>query len=140
MSKKPTAPKTTAPKTTTQNTSATEAPVKPADVSAAEAAQAASQAAATEGPANQPDGSEGNLPPPGAAQGAGSESKLPELVVEAVTITSEVEGFRRAGRAWSRTPTTVQIDELSEEQLKALESEPLLQVVYVVASNEKVSA
>lgn len=132
MSKKTAAPK---------NTSATETPVNPADVSAAEAAQAASQANTTEGPANQPDGNEGDRPLPGGSQGA--DLSLPELtaknVAGAVIVTSEVEGFRRAGRTWSRTPTTVPIDALSEEQIMALEQEPLLAVVYVAAGVEKVA-
>lgn len=128
-------PKTTAAKTTKPNTSATEAPVKPADVLAAEAAQAASQATATEGPANQPVGNVENLPPVGDDQVA--DAKLRDLVIESVTVTSEVEGFRRGGRAWSRTPITIPFDELSEEQIIALEKEPLLQVVYVAAGEAK---
>lgn len=119
MSKKTAAPK---------NTSATESPVNPADVLAAGAAQAAPQASAPEGPATQPDGNEGNLPPTGEA-----------LVAEAIMVVSEVEGFRRAGRAWSRTPITVPIDELSEAQILALEQEPLLAVVYVAAGVKKVA-
>lgn len=54
-------------------------------------------------------------------------------------VVSEVEGFRRAGRAWSRAPITVPIDELSEAQILALEQEPLLAVVYVAAGIEKVA-
>lgn len=136
MSKKTTAPNTTAPKTAApMNTSAPEAPVKPADVLAAEAAQAASQATTTEGPANQPDGNVENLPPMGDAQGDGSA--LPNIVIDSVTVTSAADGFRRAGRAWSRTPTTVPLDELGEEQIIALEKEPLLLVVYNAAGEEK---
>ncbi len=128
MSKKSTAP---------TNTSATETPVNPADVLAAGAAQAAPQASAPEGPATQPDGNEGSLPPTGESTAA--DQRLDELVVEAITVVSEVEGFRRAGRAWSRTPITVPIDELSEAQILALEQEPLLAVVYVAAGVEKVA-
>lgn len=133
MSAKTKAQKTAAPK----NTSATEKPVNPADVSAMAGAQAPAQAATTEGPAKQPDGNEGNIPP--AGEGPASDKALDEAVVEAIVVTSEIEGFRRAGRAWSRTPTTVPIDELSEEQIMALEQESLLQVAYVVASTEKVA-
>ena len=128
MSKKATAPK---------NTSATETPVDPADVLATGAAQAAPQASAPEGPATQPDGNEGNSPLTGESPAAGQP--LDELVVEAVTVVSEVEGFRRAGRAWSRTPITVPIDELSEAQIMALEQEPLLAVAYVAGGVEKVA-
>lgn len=128
MSKKTTAPK---------NTSATETPVNPADVLAAGAAQAAPQASAPEGPATQPDGNEGNPPPTGEVPVA--DQRLDDPVAQAITVVSEVEGFRRAGRAWSRTPITVPIDELSEAQILALEQEPLLAVVYVAAGVEKVA-
>jgi len=144
MSNKKQTPKPAAPK----NTSATEKPVNPADVLATGAAQAASPAMASEGPAKQPDGNEGKLPPAGEgpAASSGESSAAPAegnalspIAVEALVVTSEIEGFRRAGRAWSRTPTTVPIAELSEEQIVALEQESLLQVVYVAASTEKVA-
>lgn len=121
-----------------KDTSATEKPVNPADVLATEAAQAASPASAPEGPAIQPDGDEGNLPLSGEPPAV--SPPLDDLVVEAIMVVSEVEGFRRAGRAWSRTPITVPVDELSEEQIAALEREPLLAVVYVAAGLEKVAA
>lgn len=120
-----------------KDTSATEKPVNPADVLAAGAAQAAPQASAPEGPATKPDGNEVNPPPTGESPAA--DQRLDDPVVEAITVVSEVEGFRRAGRAWSRTPITVPIDELSEAQILALEQEPLLAVVYVAAGVEKVA-
>ena len=44
-------------------------------------------------------------------------------------ITSRREGFRRAGRAWSAAPTTVDADAFSAEQLEQLRAEPMLIVV-----------
>lgn len=38
------------------------------------------------------------------------------------------DGFRRAGRAWSKEETTVPLAELDEAQVAALEAEPLLVV------------
>ena len=46
-----------------------------------------------------------------------------------LTVTAKREGFRRAGRAWSTTPQTVPIAELTEEQLDALRADPNLVVV-----------
>jgi hypothetical protein len=53
---------------------------------------------------------------------------------QAFEISSRAEGFRRAGRAWSKAPQTVLADELSAEQLAALQSEPMLVVVPVFAA------
>lgn len=50
---------------------------------------------------------------------------------EFVVVVSTREGFRRAGRAWSCTPTRVARDELSEEAFAALRAEPLLVVTTV---------
>ena len=47
----------------------------------------------------------------------------------AVTVTAARDGFRRGGRAWSTTPTTVPIAELDEDALDALRAEPNLVVV-----------
>ncbi|MBO3701057.1 MAG: hypothetical protein J5W83_00750 [Candidatus Accumulibacter sp.] len=46
----------------------------------------------------------------------------------AFAISSRVEGFRRAGRAWSKAPETVPADVLSDEQLAAMQAEPMLVV------------
>ncbi len=43
-----------------------------------------------------------------------------------ITIISKREGFRRAGRPWSEAPTTVDVSDFTEEQLKALASEAML--------------
>ncbi len=45
-----------------------------------------------------------------------------------LTITARRDGFRRAGRAWSTEPTTVEASDFSEEQITALRSDPMLTV------------
>lgn len=45
-----------------------------------------------------------------------------------IIVTSTHEGFRRGGRAWSKTPTKVAIEELTQEQLDQINREPLLTV------------
>lgn len=129
----------------TPNTSAPGKPEASADVLATAAAPAAAPADASpvvEG--KQLPSEDTALPPAGegvnaAAEvtGDGAGDLLPPLGVVAVIVTSEVEGFRRAGRPWSRTPTTVPIEELDDAALLAIEAEPLLQVVYVADHAEK---
>ncbi len=51
--------------------------------------------------------------------------------VKALSVTSRVEGFRRAGRAWSGVATIVTLTELSDEQVAMLKSEPMLTVIEV---------
>ena len=45
-------------------------------------------------------------------------------------ITAVREGFRRAGRAWSTTPTEVDATSFSAEQIAALNAEPMLVVEF----------
>ena len=52
-------------------------------------------------------------------------------VATSLVVSSKVEGFRRAGRAWSRTAETVSIDGFTSEQVTALLGEPMLDVVVV---------
>lgn len=49
----------------------------------------------------------------------------------AYLVTSQVEGFRRAGRAWSREATRIEAADLQDGQLEALQAEPMLDVVGV---------
>lgn len=114
------------PKNPPKNSSApTKLPAK-ADESAAGAAQAASAATLPPPAAGSPVVATEVLPPVGDA---GTDED--NLVVNAVMVCSQVDGFRRAGRAWSKAPVTVPIDELTLEQIEAIEREPMLQVVYV---------
>lgn len=43
-------------------------------------------------------------------------------------ITAKREGFRRAGRAWSMTPTEVLLADLSEGEIALLKAETMLAV------------
>lgn len=51
-------------------------------------------------------------------------------------VTSSQDGFRRAGRAWSTTPTVIALSEFTEEQLAALKDEPMLSVRLVDLDDE----
>ena len=44
-------------------------------------------------------------------------------------ITATHDGYRRAGRPWSRTPTDVEADTFSEDELKALRADPRITVL-----------
>ena len=48
----------------------------------------------------------------------------------AIAVTSRREGFRRAGRIWSTRPVTVAVEELTADELEALERDPALTVVH----------
>lgn len=52
----------------------------------------------------------------------------------AFVISSQVAGFRRAGRAWSTAPETVPADELSAAQIAALRADPMLVVEPIFGS------
>lgn len=130
----------------TPNTPAPGLPETAADVMATEAAPAASPAtASTVVEGEQSSSGDQALSPLGEGVTADAVTApvngdlLPPLGVVAVIVTSEREGFWRGGRPWSRTPTTVPIDELSDAALLAIEAEPLLQVVYVADHAEKVA-
>lgn len=61
-----------------------------------------------------------------------STDKATHLAVRALR-----DGFRRAGRAWSKEETTVPLAELDEAQVAALEAEPLLVVKRVTVVEQK---
>lgn len=54
-----------------------------------------------------------------------------------IQVVSAVDGFRRGGRAWSRTPTVVDTAELSAAQLEQLRAEPMLTVTEVAEAAEE---
>lgn len=138
----------------TKNTSAPKEPGNSADVSpegisfgasATEAAQAASQAnqpaagqptseikvASTEGDTGLAEVADFTQAPEGAP--------LEAIAIQSLLVTSQVDGFRRAGRAWSRTPTLVLAEDLSEAEIEALCREPQLKVVFVGNPAEKIA-
>lgn len=48
--------------------------------------------------------------------------------IAGLEVQSKQAGFRRAGRAWPSEATFVALDELSDEDVAALEAEPMLSV------------
>lgn len=131
---------------TPEHTPAPGLPETTADVlSATVAALAATPAAApTAVEGEQTSSGDKALPPVGegvdaggVVTGDGEGDPLPPVEVAAIIVTSEVEGFRRAGRVWSRTPTEVAIEEMADKALEALLAEPLLQVTFVAAGTEQ---
>ncbi len=52
-------------------------------------------------------------------------------------IISKRDGFRRAGHAFSSTPTLLDPADLKKEQIEALKAEPMLVVVEVDVKEEK---
>lgn len=80
--------------------------------------------------------SEPSTPSTGAVDGAAPapEAPAPEEIkatalLVTVTVTAKREGFRRAGRAWSKQPTSVPLADLSADQVAMLRAEPMLDVV-----------
>ena len=114
MATKPKSP--AKPKQPSPNTSAAPVPGNSADVSATAAAQAAAQA-------NSPD----------AGQISSDEAQVspPVGAARALIVSAKAEGFRRAGRRWTVEAQTVDIVDFSQEQIEALLSEPMLDVVVV---------
>lgn len=84
------------------------------------------------------------VPTPAAdAQAAGSGGKMTtigaddgkEYILGKLVVVSTVEGFRRAGRAWSKEPTEVPAEEFTADQIEALLSDPALIVTPVAAAD-----
>jgi len=54
--------------------------------------------------------------------------QVERVSVPGLQVVAAYDGFRRAGRAWSKQPTVVRQDELTLEQIWQLEDEPCLRV------------
>jgi hypothetical protein len=67
---------------------------------------------------------------PAAAPQAAAPAREPIAVL---IVTPHADGYRRAGRAWTREPTRVARDALSDEQLQALQDDPLIDLQVVEA-------
>lgn len=126
-------------KTNPKNPAAPTKPGTPAEASAKEAGQTASLAtppaetgATSEGEskATVPQGGDPAITDPAPAPKIQPKAKR-EPVVTHIIVTAEKEGFRRAGRAWSKVPTQVPVDEFNEAQIEALVGEPMLDVAFV---------
>jgi len=48
--------------------------------------------------------------------------------VQVLRVVAQREGFRRAGRPWTRAETVVPVEDLTAEQVEALQAEPRLKV------------
>lgn len=59
---------------------------------------------------------------------AAAEQKLKTKKVPGLRVTASTEGFRRAGRAWSKAPTEVPASEFTKAQIAALKAETMLMV------------
>lgn len=57
-----------------------------------------------------------------------AEAAAKQMEPTHIEVRSLASSFRRAGRTWTRAPEVVAIDELTSEQLQALENEPELSV------------
>ncbi|MDA8254179.1 MAG: HI1506-related protein [Betaproteobacteria bacterium] len=74
-----------------------------------------------------------NASVPGAdAEGATLSTKGKPDPVIGLRIAAAREGFRRAGRAWSKTPIDVPLADLSDDQVAMLRAESMLTVEEVV--------
>ena len=63
----------------------------------------------------------------------------PTLPRKALKVISSQPGFRRAGYAFGPEPVTIPLDELSPEQVEAIENEPKLVAVEVELPPEQAS-
>jgi len=115
---------TAAPKDTSAPTSETAAEVSATGVEQS-TPQAALQSAVT---GTTPSETTSDSPFGGATADTSGAS---EPVVRSLIVSSRIDGFRRSGRPWSRTAETVSIDDFTEDQVKALLAEPMLDVVVV---------
>lgn len=67
----------------------------------------------------------------GMIKGFIDDAATKAFVAEKLIVVSSVDGFRRAGRAWSKEATEVLAEDLTAEQVEALMREPKLQVSVV---------
>lgn len=87
-------------------------------------------------PAPVADGPATHTPPepearsPAAVEGGGAQA---DPVITHLLVTSRRDGFRRAGRPWSTTPTLVPIDEFTPGQILDLFAEPMFDTVGMTA-------
>jgi len=84
-----------------------------------------------EGQTVNPTEVQGNDQPAGATVLPGANATVGGATSVAIQVSSKTDGFRRAGRAWTKEPVTVPLEELSEEQVEALLQEPELTVSFL---------
>jgi hypothetical protein len=66
-----------------------------------------------------------------APAAAPEATATPAAPARTLIVTPHAEGYRRAGRAWTREPTRIAYDALDEAQLKALQDDPLIDLAIV---------
>ena len=64
----------------------------------------------------------------------GSPAAWPHVKDIFQAVSAKVEGFRRAGRAWSKSAETISVEDFTEAQIDALFAEPMLAVAFVEAA------
>jgi hypothetical protein len=57
-----------------------------------------------------------------------TETAKPRSKIKALSVRTPAKSFRRAGFEFSQEPTDIPLDSLTEEQIEALKTEPLLLV------------
>lgn len=72
-----------------------------------------------------------------AVQPAAPESAAAPIVSKVLSVQASREGFRRAGRAWGKEATIVPLNELTEDQIEQLKSDPALTVAEFELSSQQ---
>ncbi len=136
MASKKTAAKTATIPTEPANTSAPTAGEN-AEVSATGAAQAAPHVETESAPPATPTVATSETSPEGGEVATGAsviETQISQAkVAKTLIVSAKAEGFRRAGRAWSKNAETVSADDFTPAQIEALLLEPMLDVRVVGA-------
>ena len=75
-------------------------------------------------------------PSQGKSKAKVGKAELSAPGVTHLQVRSQVDGFRRAGRAWSVEPVTVPIEDFTNDQIEQLIAEPMLVVLPVTDPSE----
>ena len=120
------------PKTQPANTSVPNAGEN-AEVSVTGAGQPAPQTAADSATPATPIVERTETSPEGESTAAETRPGTGNVVAQLI-VSAKVEGFRRAGRAWSKSAETISVEDFTEAQIDALFAEPMLAVAFVEAA------
>ena len=58
-------------------------------------------------------------------------NKTPTKTEKALRVRSSADGFRRAGRAWTKEAAVVPLSELTKAEIEQIRNEPMLAVTEV---------
>ena len=75
--------------------------------------------------------------PNGGESTAAEEKAVSGGVVTQLIVSAKAEGFRRAGRAWSKRAETVNAEDFTDAQVVALLGEPMLVVEQIADQGRK---